>query len=68
MELYEVPVEVCLDIGVDSPVNLFALLPGSHASYVTWYQWRTGLCLSARPVSVTLSTLTSVKSGLWASM
>ena len=26
MELYKVPVEICLDIGVDSPVNLFAPL------------------------------------------
>ncbi len=26
MELHEVPVEVCVDIGVDGPVNLFALL------------------------------------------
>ncbi len=26
MELDEVPVEVCVDIGVDGPVNLFALL------------------------------------------
>jgi fatty-acyl-CoA synthase len=26
MEFDEVPVEVCVDIGVDGPVNLFALL------------------------------------------
>lgn len=26
MELHKVPVEVCVDIGVDAPVNLFALL------------------------------------------
>ncbi len=26
MELHKVPVEVCVDIGVDGPVNLFALL------------------------------------------
>jgi len=26
MELDEVPVEVCVDVGVDGPVNLFALL------------------------------------------
>jgi hypothetical protein len=26
MELHKVPVEVCVDIGVDAPVNLFAPL------------------------------------------
>jgi hypothetical protein len=26
VELHEIPVEVCVDVGVDGPVNLFALL------------------------------------------